>query len=253
MNDPFLSIVIPAYNEQDRIEQSIEEIATFLSRQSFKTEVIIADDGSEDRMVEVARPHIERYAWLSLLSLPHRGKGHAVKQGMLAASGRYLFACDADLSMPIEGVLDFLPPRIGSYDIAIGSREVKGSRRIAEPQHRHVMGRAFNKLVQSLVLRGFSDTQAGFKCFKREAAHQIFPFQTLDGWAFDVEILHIAQQWGLDIREIPIEWHYRSKSQVRPVVDTLSMLREVITIKRNSLAGMYERQEGVEVAIINSR
>lgn len=240
MKNPFLSIVVPAFNEEERLPSSLQKIVDFLQGQSFPSEVVVIDDGSEDETAAVVRRYAADYPYVSLLSLPHRGKGHAVKSGMLAARGDFLFLCDADLSMPIEGVLDFLPPACRAYDVAIGSREAPEAHRFNEPAYRHLMGRVFNLIIRALAVPGFNDTQAGFKCFRREAAHSIFPYQTVDGWAFDVEVLHIAQKHGYRIIEVPIDWYYMAHSRVKPVQDTINMIREVWRIRRNSLAGRYD-------------
>jgi dolichyl-phosphate beta-glucosyltransferase len=159
---------------------------------------------------------------------------------MLAARGEYLFICDADLSMPIEEVAKFLPPQLEDYDVAIASREVEGARRYGEPAYRHLMGRVFNFLVRLLAVPGFQDTQCGFKCFRREVARDIFPYQTMDGWGFDVEVLFIARKRGYRIVEVPINWYYMANSRVKPIRDTLSMLGELLQVRLNDWQGMYE-------------
>ena len=135
---------------------------------------------------------------------PHRGKGGAVKAGLLAAVGDFRFICDADLSMPISELARFLPPVLSKFDVAIGSREGQGARRVGEPAYRHVMGRLFNAMVQ-LILPGVEDSQCGFKMFTAEAVRAIFPFVTIDGWAFDVEVLAVARAQRLRVVEVPIE------------------------------------------------
>ena len=160
---------------------------------------------------------------------------------MMQATGDYLFICDADLSMPIEEVTKFLPPVLSGYDIAIASREAPGSRRINEPEMRHIMGRVFNFIVRVIAVRGLQDTQCGFKCFRREVALDLFPLQTIDGWAFDVELLFIAQRKGYDIREIPITWYYKDHSKIKPLTDSVNMLLETIKIRVNGWKGKYDR------------
>jgi dolichyl-phosphate beta-glucosyltransferase len=160
---------------------------------------------------------------------------------MLAAQSDYLFLCDADLSMPIEEVANFLPPAAGEYDVAIGSREIEGARRYEEPPLRHLMGRVFNFLVRLLAVRGFQDTQAGFKCFRREAAHDLFPYQTMDGWGFDVEILFLAQKRGYRVVEVPINWYYMTHSRVSPIGDSVRMVREILQVRLNDWRGKYDK------------
>ena len=240
MEQPFLSVIMPAYNEGQRLPSSLTKIAQFLPTLRHPSELIVVDDGSKDSTAAIVHQYAKKYPFISLLSTSHGGKGHAVKNGMLSAKGNYLFACDADLSMPINEIVNFLPPVAQTYDVAIGSREVPGAQRYYEPSYRHLMGRVFNTIVRSLVVRGFADTQAGFKCFRREVANAVFSYQTIDGWAFDVEILHIAQKQGYRIIEIPIQWYYKESSQVRPVQDTVNMFREVLRIRRNSMKGLYD-------------
>ena len=235
----FLTIVLPAYNEAERLPKSLPQIIKFVECQDYSIEVLIVDDGSVDQSVEIVREFQKEAPCISLLQAPHGGKGHAVKAGMLQAKGEYLFLCDADLSMPIEEVSKFLPPVLNNYDVAIASREIEGSQRHDEPAYRHLMGRVFNLIVRLLAVHGLQDTQAGFKCFRREVARQLFPLQTINGWGFDVEILFIAQHRGFRVVEVPINWHYRSESKVRPIQDTYNMLREIFKVRSNAWRGLY--------------
>jgi dolichyl-phosphate beta-glucosyltransferase len=241
MDHPFLSIVVPAYNEEGRLPQTLPLIVDFLRSQTYPSEVIVVDDGSVDSTASVAEGIAADAPLVRLIRNEHRGKGYAVKTGVMAAGGDYIFLCDADLSMPIEEVANFLPPSLGDYDVAIGSREVEGARRYDEPGLRHLMGRVFNTLVRLLAVRGFQDTQAGFKCFAREAAHEMFPYQTMDGFGFDVEILFIAQKRGYRIVEVPINWYYMSNSRVSPVSDSVRMFREILEVRLNNLRGLYDK------------
>ena len=242
MASPFLSIVIPSFNEESRISATLEQVLDYLGRQPYRWEVIVVDDGSTDSTAaQVQRVARERGGdhTISLLSLAHRGKGWAVKQGMLHAKGQYRFMCDADLSMPIEQVARFLPPQRCDYDIAIGSREIPGSRRIGEPRRRRVMARSFGLLVQALAMAKFADTQCGFKCFQAEAANQLFAQQRLHGFAFDVELLFLALKQGLRIVEVPIDWYYRSHSKVKPLKDSAVVIRDLLRIRWHYLRGRY--------------
>jgi dolichyl-phosphate beta-glucosyltransferase len=160
---------------------------------------------------------------------------------MLAATGEFLFMADADLSMPIGEVNKFLPPQLEDYDVAMASREVEGAVRYDEPAYRHLMGRVFNLVVKLLAVPGFQDTQCGFKCFRRRAALDVLAFQSIDGWAFDVELLFIAQKRGYKIVEVPIDWYYRANSRISPIKDALDMLREVIRIRLNGRRGYYDK------------
>ncbi|MBI2846155.1 MAG: glycosyltransferase family 2 protein [Chloroflexi bacterium] len=236
---PFLSVIVPAYNEERRLPQTLRRIADYLASQGYESEIIVVDDGSLDRTAQVVEEMQNSLPTLHLLRLPHRGKGHAVKTGMLSASGAYRFLSDADLSMPVEEMGRFLPPQLQGVDVAIGSREAPGARRYHEPTYRHLMGRIFNWVVRFLTVRGIQDTQCGFKCFSQRAAQDIFPYQTMDGWGFDVEVLFIAQRRGYRIVELPIDWYYMANSRVRPLQDSLGMLGEVIKIRINDLRGLY--------------
>jgi dolichyl-phosphate beta-glucosyltransferase len=238
---PFLSIVVPAYNEGRRLPETLPRVLDFVQTREYSSEVIVVDDGSTDSTAGVAEEIAGNAAFVRLIRNEHRGKGYAVKTGALAAEGDYVFLCDADLSMPIEEVTNFLPPALEGYDVAIGSREVEGARRYDEPAMRHLMGRVFNTLVRLLAVRGFQDTQAGFKCFTREAAREMFPYQTMDGFGFDVEILFIAQKSGLRIVEVPINWYYMRNSRVSPLRDSVRMVREILQVRLNDWRGLYDR------------
>jgi dolichyl-phosphate beta-glucosyltransferase len=248
---PFLSIVIPAYNEERRLPPSLHKVAEWLRAQPWRSEVIVVENGSTDGTLSTVKAFIQNEVLpddpfvVRLLQSP-QGKGAAVKAGMLAAEGEYLFMCDADLAMPVTEIEKFLPPQLplGVFDIAIASREdVNGmiAVRYNEPFTRHFMGRVFNQLVRILAVKGIQDTQCGFKCFSRAAAEQLFPLQQIDGWGFDVEILYIAQRKGMRLVEIPIHWYFQTDSRVRPVRDTINMVRELLKIRRMGNAGVYDR------------
>ena len=247
MSRPFLTIIVPAYNEAQRLPHSLTKIATFLRAQSFTTEILVVENRSTDDTSEVVRNFAQTVAASDpfTLELLHSapGKGAAVKTGMLVGKGDYLFICDADLSMPIEEVAKFLPPQQDpdGYDVAIASREIAGAVRHNEPFYRHLMGRVFNYVVRKLIIPGIEDTQCGFKMFTRDAAAQVFPHQTIDGWGFDPEILYISHIRGLLLVEVPINWYYMAESRVNPLVDTFTMVREVLRIRRNGLRGIYEQ------------
>lgn len=244
--NPFLTIIIPAYNEEKRLPPTLERVAEFLRGQPYHAEVLIVENGSTDRTSEV----VEHFCATQLraddpfeIRLLHseKGKGNAVKCGILAGRGAYLLVSDTDLSVPIEESPRFLPPALDSngYGIAIASREVPGAARHGEPVYRHIMGRVFNWLVRRLAVPHIQDTQCGFKCFSREAAMLIFPLQQINGWGFDVELLAIAQHHGIQIIEIPVNWYYRSDSRVQPIKDTITMVRELLLIRRNLRSGVY--------------
>jgi glycosyltransferase involved in cell wall biosynthesis len=236
---PFLSVVIPAYNEEQRIAHTLEVVIRFLKTQGYSWEIIVVDDGSEDKTATLVRQVAQDNIGITLVGLPHKGKGSAVKEGMLQASGQYRFLADADLSMPIEQLQRFLPPALDNFDIAIGSREILGSKRFHEPSKRHIMGRVFNLLVRFLAIKEISDTQCGFKCFEANVAETLFPFQRAHGWGFDVEILFLAQKVGMNIHEIPIDWYYRQGSKIRPWRDSFLMFRDLLFVRWNYATGKY--------------
>lgn len=234
-----LSVVIPAYNEERRLGATLLTVQQFLRDQPWSWEVRVVDDGSADGTRAIVERVSEGEPRIVLQAEPHRGKGGAVKAGLQAARGEFRFICDADLSMPIAEVTRFLPPAAPPFDVAIGSREGRQARRVGEPMYRHLMGRLFNQGVQWLVLPGIEDSQCGFKMFTDRAVASIFPHVTVDGWAFDVEVLAIARSQGLRIVEIPIEWHYRAESRLSMLRDGWSMLKELMRIRTRAARGDY--------------
>jgi glycosyltransferase involved in cell wall biosynthesis len=237
---PFLSIIIPAYNEENRLPGTLEQVFRFMEAQAFPYEVIVVENGSTDRTFEIAREYAGRHESFRAAHNDQRGKGRAIQRGVQEARGDYLFMCDADLSMPIEEISKFIPPQLQEVDIAIASREAHGSVRIDEPQYRHITGRVFNAMIRLLVLPGLQDTQCGFKCIRAAVANDIFPYQTLTGWAFDVELLYIARRHGYTIVEIPIDWYFNDDSKISVVRDSLRMFLDLLKIRRNARRGLYD-------------
>ena len=248
-----LSIVIPTYNEQHRLPPTLGAIRAYLDRQGWLafTEVIVADDGSQDGTGAYATRLIPHWRGLSVLLLPHAGKGAALRQGVLAARGEYVFLCDCDLSMPIVELARFFEAPYDGYDIAIGSREAPGAERFGEPSLRHLMGRVFNRLVRAMVLNGIDDTQCGFKLLRRSVAADLFGRMALDGFGFDVELLALARRRGYSIVEVPIHWYYGRDSRVRPLRDTLRMIAEVWQV-RQRLQRQVIHEPNPEVAAIRA-
>ena len=238
--NPFLSIVIPAHNEENRLPETLEQVFAFLKKQSFTSDVIVVENGSSDRTFEVARKFAEQHANLHVIHNDWRGKGLAIQRGVNEARGEYVFLCDADLSMPVEEISKFLPPQLNNVDIAIGSREAPGAVRYDEPYYRHFTGRVFNTLIRLLVLPTLQDTQCGFKCIRADVARDIFRYQTLTGWAFDVELLYIARHHGYRVVEIPIDWYFNADSKISVVRDSLRMFLDLLLIRRNARRGLYE-------------
>ena len=231
MTDPFLSVVIPAYNEEARIGPALRQVIAFLDSRPYSWEVLVADDGSDDATARLAADIAAGRPNLRIVSLPHRGKGWAVKNAMLAARGQYRLLCDADLPVPVQQLERLIPPCSGDVDVAVGSRQVPGAARLGEPLFRRVMGRVYNALVRLLALPGVGDTQCGFKCFRAEVVPNLFQRQTIDGFAFDVEVLYLARRLGLTVREFPVDWSYRPRSN-RALTDPLSMTCDLLRIRR---------------------
>jgi glycosyltransferase involved in cell wall biosynthesis len=238
---PFLSIIIPAFNEGKRLPETLDRIVTFVQSQSFVVEVIVVDNASTDMTEEIVRNCASLHPFIKYLYEAHRGKGAAVRAGILEGRGDYLLLCDADLAVPIAEAGNFLPPQCDMYDVAIGSREIAGARRCHEPFYRHMMGRIFNMVVRLLLLPGIRDTQCGFKCFRRDPGHDLFSSSTIMGWAFDVEILHIATLRGYRILEIPVTWYYGAESKVSPIRDSWRMFKELLIIRQNGKRGVYDK------------
>jgi dolichyl-phosphate beta-glucosyltransferase len=235
---PFLSIIIPVYNEAGRLPGALQDLLSFLSAQPYSAEILVIENGSTDDTWHIASEFAQQHPCIRALQSSRRGKGLAVQLGMLAAQGEYRFMCDVDFSMPITEINRFLPPALNT-DIAIASREASGSVRYAEPFYRHMVGRVFNWMIRLLALPGLNDTQCGFKCFRAQVAQAIFPLQTLAGWSFDVEILFIARLHGYSVVELPIPWYFNDQSKVRVLQDSLRMASDLLSIRWKALRGGY--------------
>lgn len=231
--------MIPAYNEERRLPAAVESLRAFIERGT--AEVLLVENGSTDRTAQIVDATAAADGRFRAIHLASAGKGRAVREGMLASTGRIVAFCDADFSMSIEQ-LDRLRGAIeAGADVAVASREAPGAVRIGEPARRHLMGRVFNFLVRMLAVPGLSDTQCGFKAFRGEVAHDLFSRQILDGWAFDVEVLFIARRRGYRMAEVPITWRYDPSSRVHPIRDTVSMVRELLSLRWYALCGRYDR------------
>lgn len=247
MPTPFLSIIIPAHNEEHRLPLTLDKLFAFLRAQSYISEVLVVENGSQDNTFQIARDFAKSYTEKRKKGIPEmqvlqevaRGKGRAVRRGMLAARGKYRFMCDADFSMPISEINRFIPPQLRGADIVIASREVSGAVRYNEPIFRHLVGRIYNNLIRLIAVPGLHDTQCGFKCFREEVAEDLFQRQTLSGWSFDVEVLFIALQRGYTIKELPVQWYFNPDSKVNVFKDSLRMALDLVTIRLNGFRGIY--------------
>ncbi|MBM3817477.1 MAG: glycosyltransferase family 2 protein [Acidimicrobiia bacterium] len=234
-----LSVVIPAFNEGTRIAESVLALQSRLAAVADTWEILVVDDGSTDDTARIVEQIGEADPRVVLRREPHRGKGGAVRHGLMAARGQLRFMCDADLSMPVFELPRFLDEVPGRCDIAIATREGTTARRIDEPWIRHFIGRLFNRVVRTVALAAVNDTQCGFKLFSAVAVERIVPWLMIEGWAFDVEVLFVARLRGLRVHEVPIEWRFQQRSRVRPLRDGLLMLRDVARIRWNAWLGRY--------------
>lgn len=250
MAGPDLSVVIPAYNEEERLPETLASVFGFLGQVGLTAEVVVADDGSEDGTANAVLALTARFPGLRLLRLPHGGKAHAVRSGVLASQGRVVFMCDADLSMPIDDLPRLLAALDRGADVAVGSREAPGAQRFGEPWHRHFVGRAFNWVVRLLTGLPLRDTQCGFKCFRGPVARDLFarlelyrtPQKGLRGpmvTAFDVELVFLALRLGYRVAEVPVRWYYAPGSKVKVWKDTLRMLGDVLAVRWHDARGRY--------------
>ncbi len=240
---PYLSLIIPAHNEEKRLAKTLEQAEAFLSAQPYTSEIIVVENGSTDRTAEIAKDFAASSKRVSVLEEKLPGKGHAVRTGMLAACGAYRLMADADLSMPITEIPRFLSVELDSFDIVIGSREAPGAIRYDEPEYRHLGGRAVNLMIRLFALPGLHDTQCGFKLFNARAADHLFRLQTIKGWSFDIEVLYIARMHEYRIYELPIQWYYDPDTKLRPVKDAMTMMADIVRIRSNARSGQYNRKD----------
>jgi dolichyl-phosphate beta-glucosyltransferase len=247
----YLSILVPAYNEEKRLPATLEAIADYLAVRDFSHELVVIDDGSKDGTRDVVREFARDRPWVRLVQYDdehgnplNRGKGFAVRAGVEAAVGRDIIFSDADLSTPIEEMERLLPPiSRGDCDVAIASRALPESNlAVHQPIHREFMGRTFNKIVQKLAVPGVLDTQCGFKAFRGDVAKRLFGMSQIDGFGFDPEILFLANKLGYKIREIPVTWRHRDNSRVNPLTAPLGMIRELFEIRWNDARGLYDEE-----------
>jgi dolichyl-phosphate beta-glucosyltransferase len=237
---PSISLIIPAYNEEKRLPETLKKIMAFLQSSCAEAEILVVDDGSTDNTAQVVGEFARKYPSISLISTPHQGKGYAVKTGMLQGKGDMLLLVDADLSVPIDQIWKLLSSSDREDYIAIGSREAPGSQRLQEPLYRHALGVMYNFLIRNLLNLRIRDTQCGFKCFHNRIAKKLFSLQTLNGWGFDVEILYVAARMGYRIIEVPVTWQYNHDTRIKVARDSCAMLRDLFYIKWNAIKGRYK-------------
>lgn len=232
---PFLSVVIPAYNEEHRLPPTLARVQEYLAAQPYRAEIIVVDNASADRTGEVARA-----AGAEVIAEPRRGKGAAVRTGMLAARGEYVLFSDADLSTPIAEVEKLLEAIRRGHEVAIGSRALPESNiTVHQPWYRELVGRMGNLLVRIVAVRGIADTQCGFKLYPRQVAQRLFGAQRMTGIAFDMEMLFLAQRLGLRIAEVPVTWVDNPDTRFSRVRDSLDALKDLVRIRWNWLRGRY--------------
>jgi dolichyl-phosphate beta-glucosyltransferase len=247
---PLLSVVVPAYNEAQRLPDSLRQIMAYLDAQPYRSEVIVADDGSTDATAALVGQQAAAHPSLRLLRLDHRGKGFAVRAGALAARGEYVLLCDADLAVPIEDWERLRRVLENGFDVAIGSREGLGARRLGEPWYRHLMGRVFNMIVRAVAVGGIQDTQCGFKALRQTVAADLFERVQIYGadaprvqgaavTAYDVELLFLARRRGYRIAEVPVPWRYGTETKVNPIRDSWRNLHDVLMVRWYALRGKY--------------
>ncbi len=250
---PQFSIVIPAYNEADKITPTITQVISFMRGFCESFEVLVVDDGSSDSTPDIVENYANEHRELRLIKNQHKGKGPAVYAGMKAAKGNFIYMADADLSTPIEELkklYNWITEH--DYDIVIASREGVGATRVGEPSYRHLMGRVFNYFVQTVALKGINDSQCGFKLFKRKAAKDIFQRLHIYGekasdlgkksymGAFDVEVLYLARKLGYRIKEVPVSWTYVNTTRLNPLTDSFKMAFDVLKVRINDFKGLYK-------------
>lgn len=248
---PFLSVIIPAYNEERRLPSTLARVTAYLQTQPYASELIVVDDGSQDRTSAIVEEYSRTHSIVQLIRNDHCGKGYTVRTGMLVGQGEVVLFCDADLSTPIEEIANLLAWFERGYDIVIASREGIGAHRIKEPFYRHLMGRVFNFLVRMLTVADIQDTQCGFKAFHRTVAQDVFKRVLLYGetaqrvsgpmvTAFDVEVLFIGVKRGYKIKEVPTKWIYSNETKVNPLRDSWRNFRDVVLVRWNDLRGRYK-------------
>ena len=238
---PFLSIVIPAYNEEGRLGETLARIGEYLDVRGLDAEILVVDDGSTDRTAPIASTALSRRRGRVVSNGENRGKGYSVRHGVLEAEGRFVLLTDADLSTPIEEY-DKLAAAVrdAQLDGAIGSRALAGSDvQVRQGWLRQTMGRTFNRIIRVMTGLPFHDTQCGFKLMDRERMRPLFEKMAVDRFAFDVEWLFLCSRFGLSVREVPVVWRNAPGSKVSIVGDPLNMIVDVARVRWRFRRGLY--------------
>lgn len=235
------SVIIPAYNESQRIGATLEKVLAYIAEKSWVAEVIVVNDGSRDETPEIVRRFARQNPAVRLVENPgNRGKGYSVRHGMLEARGDVVLFSDADLSSPICEAEKLIDAICQGAEVAIGSRWLQAELQTErQPVYRQLFGRMFNLLLRLILGLRFKDTQCGLKAFTRRAAQSIFPRQKIERWGFDPEVLFLANKFGMRVREVPVQWAHDERSKINPVADGLRMFTELLTIRWNDLTGEY--------------
>jgi dolichyl-phosphate beta-glucosyltransferase len=237
-----LSVIVPAYNEQSRIEPTLRAIVQWLREQKRRFEVVVVDDGSRDETGTVVDDLRAELGELRLIRLArNHGKGYAVRAGVLNARSDLVLFCDADLATPIQELARLESAIADGAAVAIGSREARAEDvRVRARRYRRVVGRTFHALVEVLTVRGFRDTQCGFKLFRGAVAQDLFSRMCMDGYAFDVEVLLMAQRRGYRVAEVPVNWSHQPGSKVNLVTDATKMFWDLLRIRKLAMSGVYD-------------
>ena len=244
MNSSFVSVVVPAYNEASCIRRNVEQIVRYLSARFQRFEVIVVNDGSTDATQrEIAEVALRDGRITPVLLPANRGKGFAVREGVLKAKGDAVLFTDADLSTPVEEIEKAVAELSNGYSVVIGSRQHPQSNvRVCQSRLRELMGKSFNVVIRTLFPLPYRDTQCGFKCFTQRAAREVFSVAQIDGFSFDVEVLLIAQRLGYRVKEIPVSWAHVDASKVSVARNWLSVVKEIFQIYWNDRKGFYGRK-----------
>ena len=246
------SIVIPAYNEGERIRNTIERILAFAASRQWSYELLIVNDGSTDDTAAIVQSYTEQHPDLHLIENPgNHGKGYSVRNGMLHSRGEIVLFSDADLSSPVEESLKLFAASEAGADVAIGSRWLRTDLQLQrQPLHRQLFGRLFNLALRLVLGLHFKDTQCGFKAFTRKAAYAIFPLQHIERWGFDPEILFLARRFGFQIQEVAVRWSHREGTRINPLRDGIRMVGEMLRVRWYSLTGKYDPKEASVAATL---